>query len=80
MLRVFRSVNQGHVLWKLIVLHCRPSLSEEVSKLTEENFLFKNENRNFQEQLSQLHEKLRKKQESFLNIQDEKEKIFKDLR
>jgi hypothetical protein len=42
--------------------------------------MFKAENRNFQEQLSQVQEKLKKKQESFLQIQEEKENVFNDLR
>jgi hypothetical protein len=52
----------------------------EVSRLSEENSLFKAENRSFQEQLSQLHEKLRKKQESLVQIQLEKENSFNDFR
>ena len=53
---------------------------DEASKLLEENQMLRNESRNFQDLISQLQEKLKKKQESFLIIQQDKENVFNDFR
>ena len=64
-------------LWRLKSAILFP---DEASKLLEENQMLRNESRNFQDLISQLQEKLKKKQESFLIIQQDKENVFNDFR
>ena len=61
------------VLWRLMI-------SDEITRLTAENQLLRTESRNVQDQVSQEQEKVRKKRESFLILQQEKENLFNDLK
>ena len=55
-------------------------ISDEITRLTAENQLLRTESRNVQDQVSQEQEKVRKKRESFLILQQEKENLFNDLK